>query len=237
MQLNLVAVGCLTGLFEVGRGIGYDRGMITTHRTTETSTLIEGPAGKLELIIGEPALRESRAWGIICHPHPLFGGTMHNKIVTTLAKTYQGMGATTVRFNFRGVMRSEGVFDNGQGELDDLMTVVDWVLQQDPKQSIWLAGFSFGGYIAAKAATLLPVKKLVTVAPPVVNFPMQDLPPITCPWVLVQGEKDDVVSAKEVLDWAETRQPKPIILRFPEAGHYFHGMLSELRTRITEALG
>lgn len=211
--------------------------MIATYRTTETSTLIDGPAGKLEVIVAEPSgEEESKAWGIICHPHPLYGGTMHNKIVTTLAKTYQGMGANTVRFNFRGVMRSEGVFDNGNGELDDLLAVVDWVLQQHPKQAIWLAGFSFGGYIAAKAAAQIPTKKLVTVAPPVQNFPMEHLPPITCPWVLVQGEKDDVVPAEAVLKWAESRNPKPTILRFPEAGHYFHGLLNELRTRITDAL-
>lgn len=210
--------------------------MLATHRTTEVSTLIDGPAGKLEIVVAEPTGEKKNAWGIVCHPHPLYGGTMHNKIVTTLAKIYQTMGASTVRFNFRGVMRSEGQFDNGKGELDDLLAVIDWVQQQHPQQEIWLAGFSFGSYIAAKAATQVAATKLVTVAPPVQNFPLHSLPPILCRWVLVQGELDDVVSPQEVLAWAESRVPKPIILRFPEAGHFFHGLLGELRARIEEAL-
>jgi uncharacterized protein len=209
--------------------------MITTH-TKEITQLIDGPAGKLEIAVSEPIGEPRNAWGVVCHPHPLYGGTMHNKVVTTLAKTFQGMGVITVRFNFRGVMRSEGSFDNGKGELDDLLAVIDWVQQERGKSEIWLAGFSFGAYIAARAATQITVSKLVTVAPPVQHFPMQDLPPITCPWVLVQGELDDVVPPKEVLAWAEARNPKPIIIRFPKAGHFFHGQLGELRSEIEAAL-
>lgn len=209
--------------------------MITT-QTKEQTQLINGPAGKLEVAINEATAPEHSAWGIVCHPHPLYGGTMHNKVVTTLAKTFTGMGVTTVRFNFRGVMRSEGGFDQGNGELDDLLAVIDWVQQVHIKNEIWLAGFSFGAFIAAKAATQIPVNKLVTVAPPVQHFPMQHLPPITCPWVLVQGELDDVVPPKEVFAWAEARNPRPTIIRFPQAGHFFHGQLSELRAQITAAL-
>lgn len=209
--------------------------MITT-KTTEVTQLIEGPAGKLEIALSEPMGTERNAWGIVCHPHPLYGGTMHNKVVTTLAKTFQGLGIATVRFNFRGVMRSEGQYDSGQGELEDLLAVIDWVQQTSMKNEIWLAGFSFGGYIAAKAATQIPISKLVTVAPPVQHFPMSQLPPINNPWVLVQGELDDVVPPKDVFDWAESRVPKPIIIRFPEAGHFFHGQLAELRAQIQEAL-
>ncbi len=210
--------------------------MIVTTLATEKTELINGPAGQLELAIGEPTGEERSAWGIVCHPHPLFGGTMHNKVVTTLAKMFQGMGLYTVRFNFRGVMRSEGAFDKGYGELEDLLAVIDWVQREKPKREIWLAGFSFGAFIAAKAATQIPVNRLVTVAPPVQNFAMDNLPPIKCPWVLVQGDMDDVVPPKEVLEWAEKREPKPVIIRFPEAGHFFHGQLGELRSRIEEAL-
>lgn len=210
--------------------------MITTLATTETTQEIHGPAGKLEIILGEPTGVARHAWGIVCHPHPLYGGTMHNKVVTTLTKMFQGLGLATVRFNFRGVMRSEGRYDNGNGELDDLLAVIDWVQQQKIKNELWLAGFSFGAYIAAKAATQIPVTKLVTVAPPVQHFPMKNLPPIRCPWVLAQGEKDDVVPSEDVLKWAERCDPQPIILRFPEAGHFFHGQLGELRSRIEEAL-
>jgi alpha/beta superfamily hydrolase len=210
--------------------------MITIKNPTDVPLLIDGPVGKLELLVNQSDDEKNKPWGVICHPHPLFGGTMHNKIVTTLAKTYQNMGANTVRFNFRGVMRSEGEFNQGKGELEDLLAVVNWVREQYPQQDIWLAGFSFGAYIAAMAAMQVEAKKLVTVAPPVQNFPMQALPPILCSWVLVQGELDDVVPPKEVLAWAESREPKPIILRFPEAGHFFHGLLVELRVRIEEAL-
>lgn len=210
--------------------------MISTSTKHETTELIDGPAGKLEVLVAKAIGEERSAWGIVCHPHPLFGGTMHNKVVTTLAKTFQTMGVTTVRFNFRGVGKSEGAFDQGNGELDDLLAVIDWVQHQGVKNEIWLAGFSFGSYVAAKAATQIPINKLVTVAPAVQHFPMQALPPITCPWVLVQGELDDVVPPKEVLAWAESRHPKPIIIRFPDAGHFFHGQLGELRTKLQEAL-
>lgn len=210
--------------------------MISTLIKTEQSELIKGPAGKLEVMLESATNDERRAMGIICHPHPLFGGTMHNKVVTTLAKTFQFLGVTTVRFNFRGVGRSEGEFAHGNGELEDLLAVIDWLRVQHPHRDIWLAGFSFGAYIAAKAAVQMEVKKLVTIAPPVQHFPMNSLPPILCPWILVQGGQDDVVPAEEVLAWAEARVPKPIIIRFPEAGHFFHGQLGELRVRLEEAL-
>lgn len=209
--------------------------MITT-KTKEITQLIDGPSGKLEVAISEATAPEQSAWGIVCHPHPLYGGTMQNKVVTTLVKTFTSMGVATVRFNFRGVMRSEGRFDQGTGELDDLLAVMDWVQQLHIKNEIWLGGFSFGAYIATKAATQIPVNKLVTIAPPVQHFPMQNLPPILCPWILVQGELDDVVPPKEVFAWAEARNPKPTIIRFPQAGHFFHGQLGELRSEITAAL-
>jgi hypothetical protein len=210
--------------------------MISTFTKNETVHLIAGPAGKLEVVTTLPSVDARGAWGIVCHPHPLFGGTMHNKVVTTLVKTFQGLGLNAVRFNFRGAGKSEGQFDNGRGELADLLAVIAWVQQSQKLSEIWLAGFSFGAYVAAQAASEYVAQRLVTVAPPVENFPMQDLPPITCPWVLVQGERDEVVQAKAVLDWAENRHPRPTIIRFPEAGHFFHGQLTELRTRIEEAL-
>jgi len=210
--------------------------MISVPAKDETALLVKGPAGDLELLTAPPTEKNRGAWAVVCHPHPLYGGTMHNKVVTTLVKTFQGLGLNTVRFNFRGVGRSEGRFDDGYGELDDLLAVIDWVHQEHANKEIWLGGFSFGAYIAAKAATKIAIGKLVTVAPPVEHFLMQTLPPITCPWVLVQGEQDDVVPPAEVLAWAEKREPKPEIIRFPEAGHFFHGQLGELRARLEEAL-
>jgi len=211
--------------------------MITTKNKQITSILIDGPAGKLQIAL-EEAIGQSRdALGIICHPHPLFGGNMENKVVTTLAKTLQHLGLLTIRFNFRGVGKSAGQYANAEGELDDLLSVMNWIRKQQGYQDIWLAGFSFGSYIAAKAATQDPVvKKLITVAPPVQHFPMQEIAPITCPWVLVQGDLDDVVPPSEVYAWAEARDPKPLILRFPQAGHFFHGQLIELRERLSKVL-
>lgn len=210
--------------------------MISTLKET-TTKLITGPAGQLEIALNESANeKHSGAFGIVCHPHPLYGGTMNNKVVTTLAKTFQGLGLNTIRFNFRGIGKSEGHYDNGNGELDDLLAVIDWVQRERAQHEIWLAGFSFGGFIAAKAATQIPIAKLVTVAPPVEHFSMQTLPPILCPWILVQGEQDDVVPPAEVFAWAEKRNPAPIIIRFPEAGHFFHGQLQELRLRLEEEL-
>lgn len=210
--------------------------MITTRLKDETIELIPGPAGRLEVALSPAGKERRNAWGIVCHPHSLHGGNMNNKVVTTLVKTFQSFGVSTVRFNFRGVGQSEGKFDDGNGELYDLLAVIEWLLQQNPDQEIWLAGFSFGAYIVAKAATQIPVAKLVVVAPPVKHFEMQKLPPILTPWILVQGDMDDVVPAIEVLDWAESREPKPTIIRFKEAGHFFHGLLLELRERLEMAL-
>lgn len=210
--------------------------MITTLAPNETAETVRGPAGKLEIAIGAPTGEDRNAIAVVCHPHPLHGGTMYNKVVTTLAKTFQGLGLTTVRFNFRGVGNSQGEFDHGRGEVEDLLAVVEWIQQTSGVKELWLAGFSFGAFIAASGAVQLPTKKLVTVAPPVEHFPMRNLPPILCDWVLVMGDKDDVVPADQVYAWAEGRLPPPKIIRFPEAGHFFHGQLGELRQRVEESL-
>lgn len=198
--------------------------------------VIAGPAGKLELNINETTAGHQPAWGIVCHPHSLHGGTMENKVVTMLAKTFVQLGVNTIRFNFRGVGQSEGEFNYGMGELEDLLAVIAWLHQEKGQQALWLGGFSFGAYIVAKVATQMAVNQLVTIAPPVQDFSMEMLPPILCPWVLVQGELDNIVSPASVFAWAESRYPVPTILRFPQAGHFFHGQLLELRTRLEEVL-
>lgn len=212
--------------------------MSLTKTQLDTYTLlIEGPAGKIELALPDKLIEKPKAWGIVCHPHPLHGGTMHNKVVTTLAKTFQQLGVNTLRFQFRGVGKSEGRFDDGRGELEDLLAVVEWLQIRKGEHSLWLGGFSFGAYVAIKAATQLPLQQLVTVAPPVEHFPLTELSPITCPWIMVQGEKDEVVSPEKVFEWARQQTPAPTILRFPDTGHFFHGQLVELRTQLVELLG
>jgi uncharacterized protein len=211
--------------------------MISTKNKTQTTTFIPGPEGKLEIALDEPIGKEKDALGIVCHPHSLHGGTMQNKVVTAIAKAFQTLGVLTVRFNFRGVGKSNGDFTNGVGELEDLIYVMNWIRHQQGYKDIWLGGFSFGAYVAAKAASQeAGIKKLVTVAPPVTHFQMETLPPITCTWILVQGDLDEIVSPNEVYAWAKSRNPKPQIIRFPEAGHFFHGQVVELRERLVEKL-
>lgn len=204
---------------------------------TETKFQLPSPSGELE-IIATPAdhKNEKSAVAVICHPHPLHGGTMNNKVVSTLARTFKELGLRTVRFNFRGVGKSTGSFADGVGEIQDLLTVIDWVKKTCPNDALWLAGFSFGGFIAASVATQIPVAQLVTVAPQASRFTEKPFPSITVPWVLVQGEQDEVVPSEEVFAWIETLDQKPKVIRMPGAGHFFHGQLLELRQRLIDAL-
>lgn len=204
--------------------------------STETTFLLPGPAGNLELIATPPGETKRNAIAIICHPHPLFGGTMNNKVVSTLARSFKDLGLPTVRFNFRGVGKSEGKFDEGMGEVEDLLAVVKWVQKVSPETELWLAGFSFGGFIAASVAVQIPISQLVTVAPQVSRFTSISFPPITCPWILVQGDEDEIVSPEEVYAWVETLNPKPKLIRLPGADHFFHGQLLVLRQKLTDAL-
>src|SRR5690625_6487933 len=138
---------------------------------------------------------EARAvTAVLCHPHPQHGGTMRNKVVTIMERSLRELGLRTLRFNFRGVGKSEGEFDDGAGELDDLLAVVDWVRRARPNDILWLGGFSFGGYIALKGAQSLPVAQLLTIAPPVERYGFADLQAPDCPWLCVQQDDDDVGS-------------------------------------------
>lgn len=203
----------------------------------ETPQFLAGPSGNIEMITTMPEESKARPVSvIICHPHPLFGGTMQNKVVTTLARTFHAMGMSTVRFNFRGVGQSAGVHDHGHGETEDVLAIVDWIKQNRPHHTLWLAGFSFGGFVAASAASRGVAAQLITIAPMVSRFLEVNLPVITCPWLLVQGEKDEVISPEAVYAWVDTLNPKPTLVRIPGAGHFFHGQLAELQRCITASL-
>ena len=211
-----------------------------TFPSIESKFLIQGPVGDIELIAAPQDVSRDNlknATVIICHPHPLFGGTMSNKVVTTLARVFRDIGLRSVRFNFRGVGKTAGTHDEGRGELDDLLAIVEWIKQQFPDGKIWLAGFSFGAYVATKGAMQVSPEQLVTIAPQVSRFKQDDLAQVTCPWVLVQGEQDEVVSAEEVFAWVEALPHKPDVIRLPTAGHFFHGQLLELRRLLEERLG
>lgn len=199
----------------------------------ETRLLWPGPAGAIEMITTSGDLQHHiPATVIICHPHPLFGGTMGNKVVTTLARTFHDKGLATIRFNFRGVGKSEGEHDQGNGETDDVLAIAAWIKKERPQDALWLAGFSFGGFVARSAASRIEVARLVIVAPQVSRFEMANLSPIVCPWVVIQGEQDDVVSPTAVYAWVEHQEPKPTLVRIPGAGHFFHRQLGELRAAV-----
>jgi alpha/beta superfamily hydrolase len=211
---------------------------MTSFPQTETTFLLPGPAGNLEVLATpiKSGASPRAAIAVICHPHPLFAGTMTNKVVSTLARAFDDLGLPTVRFNFRGVGKSEGTHADGIGEIDDLLAVVAWAKKCFPESDIWLAGFSFGAAVSAQAATRIPIAQLVSIAPPVPRFNLLTLPPITCPWLVVQGEEDDVVIPNDVYAWVETRDPAPQLIRLPLAGHFFHGKLLELRELLETAL-
>ena len=184
---------------------------------------IPGPAGKLEVVVHIPDVAP-RAIAVIAHPLPTMGGTMENKIVTTLAKTFAELGFAALRFNFRGVGASNGEFDNGNGEVDDALTVTRYALSKYGDLPLILSGFSFGGYVQARAAQQLPPRQLVLIAPAVTRYPM---PPVPHNTLLVHGELDEVVSLADVMQWARP-QLLPIVV-LPGAMHFFHGRLDQLK--------
>lgn len=191
---------------------------------------LTGPAGKLECLVDVPEPgTEKPATAVLCHPHPQHGGTMRNKVVTIIDRALRELGLATVRFNFRGVGDSEGEYDNGQGELEDLLAVVDWVQKTRASTDLWLGGFSFGAYISLKAARDLPVRRLITIAPPVERYGFEELLPPNCPWLVVQGDEDDVVSSGAVEKWAQNLDQPPDLVIMEGAGHFFHRRLMDLR--------
>jgi alpha/beta superfamily hydrolase len=196
---------------------------------------LKGQAGALETILEDPGV-PGTSYAVICHPHPLFGGTMENKVVTTVARALRETGIPTLRFNFRGVGASGGVFDQGVGETADADAVASWGSEHWPGRTLVAAGFSFGGYVALRLAQLRESQQreprlLITVAPAVQRFDSNWAVP-RCPWLVVQGDADDVVDPATVIDWVNGLDPKPQLLVMPGVGHLFHGRLQELRDAV-----
>jgi len=204
--------------------------------TPEEEISLLGPAGKLEAIQVAPA-EHSTTIVIICHPHPLYGGTMNNKVVTTLARTFYEMNLWTLRFNFRGIGKSEGGYGEAVGEIEDLQAVLVWVKKQFPEYQIWLAGFSFGAYIAAQvAAKDQDIRQLISIAPPVNHFNFQDTQTVSCPWLLIMGEEDEVVPVDEVKAWLKASKIPIQSIFLPNTTHFFHGKLIELKMALKSGL-
>jgi len=214
--------------------------IMQTTNTKEQILFIPGPQGRLEIAMTE---RPPQAIvGVVCHPHPLYGGSMNNKVVTTIAKAWQEMGLATLRFNFRGVGGSDGSYGQGVGEVEDLEAVLRWLHVQKPLESVWLAGFSFGTFISAKLAQqgLFPVNALLSVAPPLQNFDFSALVLPPCPWIIIQGGQDEWVSAEQVLDWYQgmrAQKPDMAFISLLHATHFFHGQLAELKLNIQMVMG
>lgn len=197
---------------------------------------IPGPSGVLEGVTSCPEGSSTAAVAVVCHPHPLHGGTMQNKVVHYLSRTLNELGLPTIRFNFRGVGASEGHYGKGVGEQRDLHAVLQWVRERAPGSELWLAGFSFGAYVAYREAATGAVARLITVAPPVESFDFSVLQTPSCPWLLLQGEADEVVSARAVIDWARGLEPRPQIVALPAVDHFFHRRLNVLRQTLLEHL-
>jgi alpha/beta superfamily hydrolase len=199
---------------------------------------VPGPAGALAALIETPVAVEAvttpAAFGVICHPHPLHGGTMDNKVVWTVARALQQFGAPTIRFNFRGVGTSEGSHDEGRGEIADVLTAVAYGRERWPQAALWLAGFSFGGAVALRAASEAHPACLITVAPGITGIDVSDALLPACPWLIVQGEDDDVVPTAMVREWVRTLSLTPELRVLPGAGHFFHGRINELRDTVVE---
>jgi alpha/beta superfamily hydrolase len=204
---------------------------------------IAGPAGALEGRVEDPsgtattATSRRRAIGVVCHPHPLHGGTMQNKVVHTAARAMQEAGATTVRFNFRGVGASEGRYDAGAGELDDALAVIAWARARFGQETLWLAGFSFGAAVALQAAVRgARPARLVTIAPPVGRIITDPVARPDAPWLVVQGDQDELVAVAAVRAWVAGYSPPPDLHVVAGAEHFFHGKLVEVREVILDFL-
>src|SRR5690554_5039388 len=204
---------------------------------SETLTL-PGPAGALEVAVDYPDddVAALPLVAIICHPLPTEGGTMHNKVVTMAARSLRELGATTVRFNFRGTGGSEGGFDEGEGELEDLRVVAAWVRAQRPGHALWLAGFSFGAYVSLRAAAGLQPALLISIAPPAGRWDFDAIELPTMPWLVIQGEADEIVDPQAVYDWLERSGARAELVRMPDTSHFFHRKLIDLRGAIKHGL-
>jgi alpha/beta superfamily hydrolase len=200
---------------------------------------LPGLAGPLEVAVDPPEadVAARPVLAVVCHPLTIEGGTLHNKVVTMAARSLRELGATTVRFNFRGAGASAGTFDNGGGELDDLRTVVAWARAARPGHALWLGGFSFGAYVSIRAAAELQPSLLLSIAPPAGRWDFDSIPAPAMPWLVVQGEADEIVDPQAVYAWLEKLNPPQLeLVRMPDTSHFFHRKLMDLRGAIKQGV-
>ncbi|MDJ0929221.1 MAG: alpha/beta hydrolase [Gammaproteobacteria bacterium] len=210
---------------------------MTTRKVLREALMLDGPAGALEALLEEPREPTGEAVAVLCHPHPQFQGTMLNKVVHTLSRVTNDLGSPAVRFNFRGVGASDGEYGQGLGEADDVIAVAQWARARYPGAALWLAGFSFGGVVASRAALTLQPAQLISIASPA--GPMAEIldgQQPDCPWLLIQGDADEVVDCDAVIDWVNGLAPGPELLVLSGVDHFFHGKLTLLRQTLVNHL-
>jgi alpha/beta superfamily hydrolase len=200
------------------------------------SLTLEGEVGVIEALLDVPAGLQARGTAVIAHPHPLFGGTMHNKVVQTLARAFVQCGWQAVRFNFRGVGASAGQYDEGRGEALDMVRVIAQTAASGP---LALAGFSFGAFVTSHVVNMLGTErapeKLVLVGTAASRFDVAPVPQeLHARTLVLHGEQDDTVSLQSVMDWARP-QSLPITV-IPGVSHFFHGQLPLLKSVVVRHL-
>jgi alpha/beta superfamily hydrolase len=198
--------------------------------------LIRGPVGGLEAVLASPEQRqEDSPIAVICHPHPLYGGSMTNKVVHIVANTFGELGLPTLRFNFRGVGHSQGRFDQGRGEVQDLVAVCQWFRRRYPKSPLWLAGFSFGAFVAFQAHHRVDAERLLLIAPPVTKYDFNARTQIRIPWMVIQGGQDEVIAPEKVSAWVRRQDAASVSYEWlDDADHFFHGRLNHIREAIKQ---
>jgi len=201
------------------------------------SLTIAGPAGPLEALLQEREHEEPAVVAVVCHPHPLYGGTLHNKVTHRVASVLHGLGASVLRFNFRGVGKSAGAHDRGAGELEDARAALDWLRERHPHARAWVAGFSFGSWIAARLAAHAPeVERLILVAPPIRTASFEVLHDCRTPKLVIQGSADDICApellAAEFPHWAKPKR----LVTVEGASHFFDRRLGELAEALEGAI-
>jgi alpha/beta superfamily hydrolase len=205
----------------------------------ETPVLIDGPVGQIEALYLN--LDDARGLALICHPNPVQGGTMLNKVVSTLQRTARDAGLITLRFNYRGVGASAGASDMGSGEIDDAEAAAQWLRTKHPDLPITLLGFSFGGFVAASLGGRLEAKgekldHLFMIAPAVMRLNAEHPLPHNCPLTLIQPETDEVIDPQVVYGWSDALERPHELLKVAECGHFFHGKLTDLKDLVLPRL-
>ena len=194
---------------------------------------LDGHAGKMQCILDLPE-GQPRGIALVAHPHPLYGGTMENKVAQTLARTFVTLGYATARFNFRGVGESEGVHDDGRGEVDDMDVMYKHMTEQYPGLPVTLSGFSFGTFVQAQFQQRLiaegrAAERLVLVGTAAGKWPM---PPVPADTILIHGELDDTITLQEVFDWARPLDIPVTVI--PGADHFFHRKLGHIKNLVVQ---